>query len=90
MFDPETSDSYELGFKGELINNAEYGAQSTMTAILGRMATYSGQVVKWDDAMASDHKLVTDDLDWNSQAPVITVQNGNYPIPKPGITNPFE
>ena len=33
-------------------NEAEYGATSTMTAILGRMATYSGQIVKWDQAPA--------------------------------------
>jgi len=37
--------------KGEYqIANADYGAESTMTAILGRMATYSGQVVEWDKA----------------------------------------
>ena len=31
---------------------AGIGAVSSMTAVLGRMATYSGQVVKWDDAVA--------------------------------------
>ena len=37
---------------GRIYNEVQYGAESTMTAILGRMATYSGQTVKWDDALA--------------------------------------
>ena len=35
-------------------NEAEYGAQSTLTAIMGRMATYSGKDVTWDQALASE------------------------------------
>jgi predicted dehydrogenase len=38
--------------KGEYkFADAENGAKSTMTSILGRMATYSGQVVEWDKAL---------------------------------------
>ncbi len=36
---------------GRTYNEGDYGARSTMTAILGRMATYSGKIVKWDDAL---------------------------------------
>ena len=36
----------------EKLNEGWYGATSSMTAVLGRMATYSGQVVKWDEAVA--------------------------------------
>ena len=32
------------------INNAYYAAESTMSAVLGRMATYSGQEISWDEA----------------------------------------
>ena len=73
---------------GEVINNAEYGAESTMTAILGRMATYSGKTITWDEAMASDLKIVPDEdtLTWNSIPPAIRDAAGNYPIPVPGIT----
>jgi myo-inositol 2-dehydrogenase/D-chiro-inositol 1-dehydrogenase len=74
---------------GNVINNAEYGAKSTMTAILGRMATYSGHVISWEDAMASNMELVPDNLDWNSQAPVMPDGEGNYPVPVPGKTKPF-
>lgn len=58
-------------------NEAERGAIATMTGILGRMATYSGQEVKWDEAMASDQKLVPDDLvDFASAAPVLPDPEG--------------
>ena len=33
-------------------NEGRFGATSSMTSVLGRMATYSGKVVKWDDAVA--------------------------------------
>src|SRR5690554_6706903 len=32
-----------------VISDTENGAMSTMSAIIGRMATYSGQVIKWDE-----------------------------------------
>ena len=74
---------------GDVINNTEYGAKSTMTAILGRMATYSGQLLTWEDAMASDEILVPDNLDWDVQPPVVPDNEGNYPVPVPGKTKPF-
>ena len=57
-----------------------------MTAILGRMATYSGQLLTWDQVMASDLKLVPDLNSFNDIAPVIPDANGIYPVPVPGIT----
>ena len=62
------------------------GANSTMTAILGRMATYSGQVLTWDQAMASDLKLVPDLNSFNDAAPVVPNAEGHYPVPVPGVT----
>ena len=71
-------------------NEAERGAMATMAGILGRMATYSGQVVTWEDAMASNQKLVPDDLvDFSSTAPVQPDPDGWYPVAVPGQTDPF-
>jgi predicted dehydrogenase len=42
---------------GEAINEAQNIAESTMTAILGREAGYSGQEVTWDKAIESTKKL---------------------------------
>lgn len=71
---------------GDVIANGENGAKSTMSAILGRMATYSGKVVKWDEAMASNLALVPDQLSWDSPAPVQPNADGMYAIPTPGKT----
>ena len=69
----------------EVINNAEYGAKSTMSAILGRMATYTGVVVNWEEAlMSADHLMPPGDLTWNSTPPTVPGADGNYPIPTPG------
>ena len=70
-------------------NNDKYvegwhGATSSFTAVLGRMATYSGQVVKWDDAVAKGKSEFPKQLAWDAPAPVQKDADGNYPIPLPG------
>jgi hypothetical protein len=68
------------------INNAEYGAKSTMTAILGRMATYSGQMIEWDAAINSKLNLFPDRLAWDALPKSLPDANGLYKIPLPGQT----
>ena len=46
-----------------LMREAFYGATSTMTAIMGRMATYSGQEVSWEQALNSDEKLMPEGVE---------------------------
>ncbi len=72
--------------EGNIPNEAEYGAKSTMTAIFGRMATYSGKEILWKDAIESKISLCdVDNLkDFNSDAPFQPNTNGDYPIPTPG------
>jgi len=73
--------------KGEYkFADAENGARSTMTSILGRMATYSGQVVEWDKALNSGISLQPAKYDFNAPPPVLPDANGNYEIPVPGKT----
>ncbi|GAA5520701.1 Gfo/Idh/MocA family oxidoreductase [Aliifodinibius salicampi] len=72
---------------GEVINDTERSAKSTLTAIMGRMATYSGDVISWEDAMNGSKKLVPDALSWDSEPPVTPDENGNYPVPVPGVTD---
>ncbi|MDX1394488.1 MAG: Gfo/Idh/MocA family oxidoreductase [Gemmatimonadota bacterium] len=67
-------------------SDAERGAVATMTAILGRMATYSGQVVEWDEALASDLSLMPARYAWDAPPPVLPDEKGRYPIPTPGVT----
>jgi predicted dehydrogenase len=65
--------------------DAKNGAIATMTAIMGRMATYSGNVVEWDHALASEVSLMPDRFAFDADPPVLPDEAGNYPIPVPGI-----
>ena len=74
--------------KGKIVNEAEYGALSTMTAILGRMATYSGKLIKWEDAISSDVVIApTDEIkSYEDAPPTLPNEEGDYNIPIPGAT----
>ena len=73
--------------KGEYkFSDAENGAYSTMTSILGRMATYSGKMVDWDKALNSGLDLQPKKYDWNAAPPVVPNDDGYYPVAVPGIT----
>ncbi len=76
--------------EGKPLNEAYYGAASSMTATLGRMATYSGQEVKWDDAVKLGPDTFPANLAWDAEPPVMPDADGNYPVPVPGIHKPYE
>ncbi|MBC6996746.1 Gfo/Idh/MocA family oxidoreductase [Neolewinella lacunae] len=81
---------FEAVAKGDYkFADAENGAKSTMTAIMGRMATYSGQVINWDEAMASSLDLSPKQLDFNAEPPILPLPSGFYPVPVPGETKVF-
>ena len=42
---------------GKPINDGEWMARSTLMAIMGRMATYTGQVITWEMALNSKEDL---------------------------------
>ena len=66
--------------------DGENGAVATMTSILGRMATYSGRVVEWDEALASDLSLMPERYAWDAPPPVLPDAHGRYAVPVPGTT----
>ena len=72
--------------EGVIPNEAEYGAKSTMTSIFGRLATYTGKMLKWDDAINSNLSLANVDemVSMTGDAPVMPDADGDYPIPMPG------
>jgi len=69
--------------------DAENGASSTMTSILGRMATYTGQVIEWDKAINSGMDIQPKAYNWNAEPPVLPNEDGHYPIAIPGVTKYF-
>ncbi|HID77028.1 MAG TPA: twin-arginine translocation signal domain-containing protein [Planctomycetaceae bacterium] len=70
-------------------NEGYYGATSSMTSVLGRLANYSGKVIKWEDAVEKGVSEFPEVLEWDAPAPVQKNEEGDYPIPLPGIYNPF-
>ncbi|MBC8987456.1 Gfo/Idh/MocA family oxidoreductase [Pedobacter gandavensis] len=64
--------------------DAERGAKSCFTAIIGRYATYSGQTIKWDEALQANNSLMPDELSWTANPKLMPDANGLYPIPTPG------
>jgi len=54
---------------GEPYNEGEYGAHSTMTSIMGRMATYSGKEITWDQALNSEIDLSPNKYAWDAAPP---------------------
>ncbi|MCE6990625.1 Gfo/Idh/MocA family protein [Dyadobacter sp. CY323] len=73
--------------KGEYkFADAENGAKSTMTSIMGRMATYSGKMIKWDEALNSDINLFPDKLAWDASPKILPGPDGLYPVAVPGKT----
>lgn len=73
--------------KGEYkFADAENGAKSTMTAILGRMATYSGQIIEWDTAINVNMNLHPDTYTWDTVPKTLPGAEGYYAIATPGKT----
>lgn len=63
---------------GKPLNNGDYMARSTLLAIMGRMATYTGQEITWEQALQSKQDLSPKKYAWGS-APEVE-------IARPGIT----
>jgi hypothetical protein len=67
-------------------NEAFYGAYSSMLAVLGRMATYSGKEISWDDAFNSQRSVMPERFAWDAQPPLVPDAEGFYPVAVPGRT----
>lgn len=64
---------------GNPINNGDYMCKSTLMAIMGRMATYTGQIITWDMAMNSKEDLTPPTYDLKAKMPI-------PPVAIPGVT----
>jgi predicted dehydrogenase len=73
---------------GTPLNDGYHGAKSSMTAVMGRMATYSGAEVTWEQATNSNLELAPGlaGFTLSSAAPVVSDEKGDYPIAVPGTT----
>ncbi len=93
----ENNDSYQTEhdvlvkhiMEDKPINNAYYTAEATLTAIMGRMATYSGAEVTWEQALNSDLDTMPKALAWDAEPGPKMGADGLYPAPVPGVTKVF-
>ena len=60
------------------VNELKQVAESTLTAIMGRMSAYTGKEVTWDQALNSKLDTFPKELAWGPMA--------EPPVPKPGVT----
>ena len=71
---------------GKPINDSVAMARSTMLAILGRMATHSGQQITWEQAFGSKKVLAPKRYAWDAEPPILPGPDGKYPHSIPGKT----
>jgi len=64
---------------GNPINDGVRMAHTTLMAIMGRMAAYTGREINWEQAMNSQEKLVADEMDWDTRIEAT-------PMARPGMT----
>jgi len=78
MYQVEHDELFRSIRENEPIYNGDYMCHSTMLAIMGRMAAYTGEKVTWDDAWNSEQELRPEAYEWGD-AP-------QRDVPTPGVT----
>ncbi len=79
MYQVEHDELFAAIRKGDPLRNVERAANSTLLAIMGRMAAYTGKVITFEEALNNSQRLVPATFDWNDDVP-------KSPVPVPGHT----
>jgi len=85
-YQQEHDDLFDAIRNSKPYSEVEMGAHSTMTAIFGRMATYSGKVIEWDDAINSKLSVMPQSFAWDAETPNKPRDDGWYDHAVPGKT----
>jgi predicted dehydrogenase len=73
MYQAEHDELFRAIRSGKPINNGEYMCNSTLMAIMGRLAGYTGQQVTWEQAENSQELLMPEKLSFDAPLPVPAV-----------------
>ncbi len=85
-YQQEHKELFEAIAKGEYkFNDAEYGAYSSLAGIIGRIACYTGKVIKWDEALLSTVDLMPETLAFDALPKILPNEHGEYPVAIPGL-----
>ena len=73
---------------GRPVNHGDTMVDSTLMAIMGQIACYTGKTVTWQQMMEADFEFEPKigDVAEDMAPPVTPDEQGNYPLPVPGIT----
>ena len=85
-YQQEHDDLFDAIRNDKPYNEAVYGAHSTLTSILGRMSTYTGKEVTWEQALNSKLDTMPKNLAWDAEPPTKPGPDGMYKLPVPGKT----
>jgi predicted dehydrogenase len=69
MYQTEHDELFASIRSGKPINNGDYMTRSTLLAIMGRMAAYTGKLITWEMALNSKEDLSPPAYDWNIKLP---------------------
>jgi hypothetical protein len=72
-FDVEHEELFKSIRDGKPINNGHYMANSSMLAVMGRMCTYTGQSLTWEECFNSQERLGPTEYAWNDNVPEVHV-----------------
>ena len=75
MYQIEHNELFASIRSGKPINDGVRLAHSTLAAIMGRMAAYTGQEVTWDMALNSRERLVPENITWDMAISVPPIAN---------------
>ena len=67
-------------------NDVEHAATATLVGVMGRMASYSGQQITWDQVLKSETRLAPKQYAFDAAPPVVPGPDGRYPVAMPGVT----
>lgn len=79
MYDAEHEALFRSIRTGQPINNGHYMTNSTMIGIMGRMCSYTGQTLTWDQCVNSQERLGPSEYTWSDNVP-------HDPVAIPGKT----
>lgn len=66
MYQVEHNEMFKSIRDGKPINNGDRMMNSTLMAIMGRLAAYTGQEVTWEQALNSNEKIVPETPNWDA------------------------
>jgi predicted dehydrogenase len=78
MYEEEHRAMFQAIRSSNPINNGDYMAKSTMLAIMGRMAAYTGQTLTWEQCLNSTEDLTPAKYEW--------AEVSLPPVAMPGLT----